>query len=79
MRKSFPALGVRVEMGRAAFHTALSGPVGLLMARRKAYALVGFVDGTVHERKLEGKAAIGQAQHEAAAFNLLARAASRGA
>jgi hypothetical protein len=66
-----------LRLGRAAFHTALAGPVGLLMAKRKAYTLVGFADGTMHERKLEGKAAIGQAQREAAEFNMLARAAVR--
>jgi hypothetical protein len=66
-----------LRLGRAAFHTALAGPAGLLMAKRKAYALVGFADGTMHERKLEGKAAIGQAQREAAEFDMLARTAGR--
>lgn len=66
-----------LRLGRAAFHTASSGPVGLFMVKRKAYALVGCADGTMHERKLEGRPAIGQAQREAAEFNMLARARAR--
>lgn len=41
-----------LRLGRAAFHTALAGPPGLFLAKRKAYALVGFADGTIHKRKL---------------------------
>src|SRR5260221_12501619 len=51
-----------LRLGRAAFHTALAGPAGLLMAKRKADPLGGFPDGTLPQRKLEGKAAIRQAQ-----------------
>lgn len=63
----------RVKAGLAA--GAILGPVGLLTAlpkKAKATALVVFADGTVHERKLDGNAAVRAAQAEAVRFNALA-------
>lgn len=47
-----------------------------LTRKNKASAFVVFTDGSVHERKLDGKSAIGGAQRDAVKFNALAGAAS---
>ncbi|MGO9079915.1 MAG: hypothetical protein ACLQDY_12855 [Streptosporangiaceae bacterium] len=68
--------GTRVHrVGAAVAGTVLLGPVGALpgLSRKsKATAFVVFADGTLHEHKLDGNAAVRQAQAEAVRFNTLA-------
>jgi hypothetical protein len=66
-----------MRLSRAAFHTLLAGPAGLVMGQRDAYALISFADGKMHERKLTGKTRIQAARQEAMKFNILARAAGQ--
>ncbi|HEX6450959.1 MAG TPA: hypothetical protein VF060_16025 [Trebonia sp.] len=71
--------GTRPHRVGAALVTApLSLGAGLLIGltrKSKASAFVVFADGTVHERKLDGKSAISAAQRDAVKFNALANAA----
>ncbi|HEY2238862.1 MAG TPA: hypothetical protein VGI21_08730 [Streptosporangiaceae bacterium] len=69
------------RVGAALVAAPLSLGAGLLLGltrKSKASAFVVFADGTVHEHKLSGKTAIGQAQGDAVKLNALA-AAARGA
>ncbi len=71
--------GTRPHRVGAALVTApLSLGAGLLIGltrKSKASAFVVFADGTVHERKLDGKSAISAAQRDAVKFNALTNAA----
>ena len=49
---------------------------GALTKKSKAFVFVAFTDGTLHEKKLDGKMAIRNAQREVAQFNALARASN---
>lgn len=65
----------------AAAGAAILGPAGLLAGlatKSKASAFVVFADGTFHETKLDGNAAVRKAQAEAVRFNLLAKSAEAG-
>lgn len=67
------------RIGTALVAALLSLGAGLLIGltgKSKASALVVFADGSVHERKLDGKTAIGQAQRDAVRHNALAAAAT---
>ncbi len=72
--------GARVaRVGAAVGATVVLGPAGMLAAlsqKSRAHAFVVFADGTYHERKLDGNAAVRTAQAECVRFNLLAHAAS---
>jgi hypothetical protein len=69
--------GTRVHrVAGATLGTAALGPAGALLGlskKAKATAFVVFEDGTVHERKLDGNAAVRGAQADAVKFNALAR------
>lgn len=60
------------RIGTALVAAPLSLGVGLLIGlsrKSKASAFVVFADGSVHERKLDGKTVIGQAQRDAVRYN----------
>lgn len=65
-------VGAAVALGAVSFGAGLL--VGLTR-KHKASAFVVFADGSVHEKKLDGKSAIGGAQRDAVRFNALAAAA----
>ncbi len=71
--------GTRVHrVAGATLGTVALGPAGALVGlskKAKASAFVVFADGTVHERKLDGNAAVRGAQSDAVKFNALASAA----
>ncbi|WP_300611058.1 hypothetical protein [Trebonia sp.] len=52
------------------------GAVAALTRKNKASAFIVFADGTTHEKKLEGKTAIGNAQRAAVRYNAAAAAAT---
>jgi hypothetical protein len=67
------------RVGAALVAAPLSLGAGLLIGltrKSKASAFIVFADGTVHERKLNGKSVISSAQRDAVKFNALANAAS---
>lgn len=64
-----------VKAGRAVAHSLLSGPAGLIMGRRDSYAFISFMNGELHEVKIQGKSNWRTAQQEALRFNLLAELA----
>ncbi len=68
---------IRAGLASGATLGALIGPVALLpgvLRKSKAVAFVSFVDGIVHERKLDGNMAIRSAQRDAVKFNAMVAA-----
>lgn len=80
-RRLGPAAGATAEVGAerrrhrvagAAASTLALGPLGLVGAvgkKAKASAFITLADGTFHEHKLDGNAAVTRGHRQAAAFN----------